>query len=157
MFCRISLLSAFSLFLFVALAPSPASAQSFSPTNTTTTLSGFFTIGNDILYTCRVQVDVSIDANGQAAVTNRSISPGDSTCGSWIEPFGAWALSLDSITQVTATIGFAALGACSGNVTATWNNANSTLTFINQIITGPSAACIVSGGLAADPAITIVP
>ena len=157
MFARISLLSVFSLFLSLALAPSPASAQSFSPTNTTTTLSGFFTVANDIIYHCQAEIDVSIDANGQATVTNRSIFPGSSTCGLWIEPFGTWALSPDSTTQVTVTLGFVALGACSGDVTAIWNNANSTLTIINQIITGLNSACIVSGGLTAGPAITIVP
>ena len=157
MFARISLLSVFSFFLSLALAPSPASAQSFSPTNTTTTLSGFLNIQTGTNDTCQVSVDVSIDANGQATVTGKSLFPGSLNCGILVTPFGTWALSPDSTTQVTATIGFIDLGLCSGDVTATWNNANSTLTFINQIIIGPGLPCIVSGFLTADPAITIVP
>ena len=157
MFASISLLSAFSLFLSLALAPSPASAQSFSPTNTTTTLSGLLEITTGIISTCQVSIDVSIDANGQATVTGKSFFPGDPLCGNLIAPLGTWALSPDSTTQVTTTIGISGFGSCSGDVTTVWDNANSSLTFFNVTILEPPEFCIINGRLFADPAITIVP
>ena len=159
MFARISLLSVFSLFLSLALAPSPASAQSFSPTNTTTTLSGFLNIQTGTNDTCQVSVDVSIDANGQATVTGKSLFPGSLNCGILVTPFGTWALSPDSTTAVTATIGFSGFPTfCSSDVTAVWDNANSSLSFFNvTILEPPNEFCIINGALFADPAITIVP
>ena len=158
MITKTGLLSAFSLFLFLALAPSPASAQSFSPTNTTTTLSGLLEITTGIISTCQVSIDVSIDANGQATVTGKSLFPGDPLCGNLIAPLGTWALSPDSTTQVTTTIGISGFGtSCSGDVTTVWDNANSSLTFFNATILEPSEFCIINGTLLANPAITIVP
>ena len=162
MITKTGLLSAFSLFLSLALAPSPASAQSFSPTNTTTTLSGVLLLQGDISILCDVRIDVSIDGNGQATVTGRSFSsasPGTSLfCGGLVRPVGTWSLAPDSTTRVTATVGIAGFAtSCSGAVTATWNNANSSLTFFNALVPGAPAPCLINGTLTANPAITIVP
>ena len=160
MSARISLLSALSFFLSIALAPSPASAHSFSPTNTTTTLSGVLLLQDFISFACQVSIDVSIDGNGNATVTGQSLRPGSSLlCGSIARAIGTWTLSPDSATQATADISFTGSisNICSGTVTLAWDNANSSLTFLNTLLPDGFVPCFVNGTLLADPAITIVP
>ncbi len=142
-----------------ALLGSPALAQSFSPAPSNTNLSGVLTLTQSTTLDCNVNVSVSIDASGNAAVTSRSFSPGDFLCGTVVNPAGTWTIEAGPGTNaVTLNVGASSiLGSCSGTVQASWNNSTGALTFNNVSIPGSPSACNINGTLTSSPQVSIVP
>lgn len=146
--------------LAVATISSPVLAQSFSPTNSTTTISGNLELEQTQVINCDVNVGVAIDGAGAATVTSRTFSMGDFFCGLAVNPQGAWTVTAGPGTsQVTLDIGASTItgGSCFGSVTVPYNNTTGELTFNNVTVPGTPNACRILGSLFASPILTIVP
>lgn len=165
---KVGILNKFSMVLVGTLAlamtalASPAMAQTFSPAPNTFMLTGVLNLQQSININCDVKINVSVDAAGVATVTSQSFSATSAgtspLCGTAVTPFGTWTLTPNSPTQVTSTVGATSvLGTCVGAVLGTWDNATSTLTFINAIVPGAPGPCIVNGTLtSSDPTVQII-
>lgn len=138
---------------------SPALAQSFSPPNSTTTLSGSLNLQQTQNINCQTTINVSINSGGSATVTSRAFSPGDPLfCGFIVQPNGAWSVSPSGATTISASVGAQSIaGTCFGTVTGTYNNTTGELSFSNATIPGDPQECVINGSLYASPVITIVP
>ena len=155
---RFSIVQASALALAIVAFASSATASGpfkWHPAPNTFTLSGVVQISQSITILCDVRIDISVDANGHATVTGRTLSntsPGTSPlCGGVIQPFGTWLLEADSITQAAIWLGIASvLGQCFGELVGAWNNANSTLTLNNAPVPGTPGPCFVTGTLISD-------
>lgn len=146
--------------LTLAAISSPALAQSFSPVNSTTTLSGNLELEQTQIIDCDVSVDVSIDGAGAATVTNRSFTPGSFFCGLLVQPTGTWTVTAGpGASSVTLSIGASTVtgGSCFGTVTVPYNSTTGELYFNNVSVPGTPNACRILGSLYASPVITIVP
>jgi|GEM_PF-6614617 hypothetical protein len=153
--------------LALAAVTSPAMAQSFSPTNSTTTLSGLLNLEQTQNINCQTTIGVSIDGAGAASVTSRSFSPGNFFfCGLIVQPLGTWTVVAGpndagppAVYRITANVGAQSIaGTCYGEVEGTYNNSTGELTFDNAVIPSSDPQdCIINGSLFASPIITIVP
>ena len=152
---RFSMIVAGALALAVTAFASSAMASGpfkWHPAPNHFTLAGDLTFSQSITIVCRVEVDVEVDANGHATVKDRRFLPGNPLfCGSVVNPFGTWTLTADSPTQVTASVGSSSIaGSCFGNITGSWDNATSTLSFSGASVPGTPGPCTVSGDLVSD-------
>lgn len=144
--------------LALAAAP-PAQAQTFWPTNSTSTLSGYLYIEDGTLSVdCVVEIAVSINSVGAAQVTSRAVAPPDYLyCGFLIQPIGTWAIAPGSSAwRVDLTLGIETpFASCHGTL--------EDLSYFDGVVTLPTEAidnpsgppCFVTGTLVATPAFSV--
>lgn len=145
--------------LSLAAMASPALAQSFSPINSTTTLSGNLELEQTQIINCDVDVGLSINGSGAASVTSRTFSPGNFFCGLAVQASGTWSVAAGPGTnQVTLAIGASTItgGNCfeSGVVVP---YVGGKVIFDNVMIDGTPNDCRIDGELTSSPTVTIVP
>lgn len=133
-------------------APSQALAQTFWPRNSTTVMSGELYIENSIGMTCYVEIEVEIDALGQADITDVDFSPGDFYCSTVAPSTVLWLLVPDGLASVDFRLAIGTLfGDCQGTLQDLPFDAHGELTIDNETLGDGSTPCLVDGHLYAGP------
>ena len=147
-----------------ALAAAPATAQSFSPAPSNGTISSVnLTLEEAIFISCDVSANYSVNASGQASLSNETFSPGSFFCGTLVQPTQNWAIETvaGSTSEVDLTIGFATFtgNTCSGVVRAPYDNAAGRIQLFNATIPSTTGGipCRIDGDLFTSPRLEIVP
>ncbi|MFC5372825.1 hypothetical protein [Brevundimonas faecalis] len=98
--------------------------------------------------TCNLSGVAALGAT-TATVSSKTLFPGNPQCGSAIIPYGAWSAAVipGSWTTVTLTIGRQdILRRCYGSITAAWDDATSTASFVSAALPASSGPpCVVTG------------
>ena len=146
----------------LALA-SPSFAQSFNPSSGSVSGSGSVALRQSVNVTCNVGVTLSPISANSAPIPTRSITRGSLLCAA-VAPYGSWSAAPvpGSTNQIDLTIGAntVANDPCYGTVRVAYNNANSSVSFNNNVLPPVNAggnACTLVSGTITLPGLTITP
>lgn len=139
-------------------AAAPVQAQTFSPTNSTSTLWGFISVDNGVTSVdCEITMTVDIDMYGYARIGSVSFDPGQPFyCGFIVRPVRPyqWAIMPGAMP---GTLGFyiqleSVTDFCAGYVEADYYIGPGHTSFSwTQLNTAGGAPCYVDGDFYADP------